>query len=214
MVPLRRRRRPPQKTATTLKRPTRPRRPRRSRLLAMAARRRLRHRLGHPNRPPLRRHRYRARNRHGVLRRNRLKPLILAACHTRGIRTNRRVAAVRTTRRRRVATADHGETAAATFHGAWDEAGADIAAVAAIVVKDLMTARDPSEVVPGAVDAAVTAVAQEGMGADRATTADTTTDHLRRITRWAAATRARADTTKDRLRGNSSTPDNLRTRRR
>uniref|UniRef100_A0A8D8HY93 (northern house mosquito) hypothetical protein n=1 Tax=Culex pipiens TaxID=7175 RepID=A0A8D8HY93_CULPI len=197
------------------KRPIPLRRPNRSLRRPGIVLRLRRHRPGHQNRPPLR-HRSLARSRVGVLHRNQLKRLILAACHTRVIRTNRPAVAVRTIRRRHVATEVPGETVEDTCHGAWDEDVVDIEVAAAIVGKIPTTrlvrsAEDPEVVVAEAtaeVDQEVTAVDREGMAVDQATTVeDTTTDRLPRIIRW-AATRAVAATTKDRLLGSSSTHDN------
>lgn len=140
---------------------------------------------------------------------------IADACHIRVNRMNRPVVAVRTTRHRHVAATEvHVGTVEDTCRVAWDEAAADIeeAAVAAIVGK--APTMDPVRSVEdrGAVAAAVMVAPEvpEVTAADQATTvADTTTDRLHRITRWAAT---RADTTKDLHRGSSLTHDNPRTR--
>lgn len=138
------------------------------------------------------------------------------ACHTRVIRTNRPAVAVRTIRRRHVATEVPGETVEDTCHGAWDEDVVDIEAAAAIVGKIRTTRLVRSAEVPevvaaeatAEVDQEVTAVDRAGMAVDQATTVgDTTTDRLPRIIRW-AVTRAVAATTKDRLLGSSLTHDN------
>lgn len=140
------------------------------------------------------------------------------ACHTRVIRTNRPAVAVRTIRRRHVATEVPVETVEDTCHGAWDEDVVDIEAAAAVaIVGKIRTTRlvrsvEVPEVVAAEataeVDQEVTAVDREGMAVDQATTVgDTTTDRLPRIIRW-AVTRAVAATTKDRLLDSSLTHDN------
>lgn len=138
---------------------------------------------------------------------------IADACHTRVNRMNRPVVAVRTIRHRHVAATEvHVGTVEDTFRVAWDEAAADIgeAAAAAIVGKAPTMDHVRSVEARGVVAAAEVTVAPEVTAVDQATTvADTTTDRLHRITRWAAT---RADTTKDRRRGSSLTHDNLRTR--
>lgn len=133
---------------------------------------------------------------------------------------NRRpvVAEVRTIRHRHVAAAAatevHVGTVEDTCRVAWDEAVADTgeAVVAAIVEKVPTMHPGRSVEVREVVVAAEVTAAQvpEATAEDQATTAaDTTTDRLRRITRWAAT---RVDTTKDLHRGSSSTPDNRPTR--
>lgn len=127
------------------------------------------------------------------------------------IHTNHLVVVARIIRRH-VASEDHVVIAEDTCHAAaaWDEVEADTAAEAVIVEKAVTTGPDRSEADHGVVAAAVTVVAQEGTAADQATTVDTTTDHLRRITRWAAI-RA-PDITKDPRHGSNSTHDNRQTR--
>lgn len=194
------------------KRPIPLRRPNRLSPLPVIVLRHRRHRRVHQNRPPLR-HWSLARSRVGVLHRNLLKRLIPAACHTRVIHTNRPVVAVRTTLHLRVGTEVHGEATVehtSLVVAAWDEEGADIAAVAAIAGKIHTTRLVRSVEVLEAAEA--TAVDQEvTMAVDQATiVADTTMDRLHRITRW-VATRAVAVTTKDLLLGSSLTHGNRRT---
>lgn len=126
---------------------------------------------------------------------------------------NRPVVAVRTIRHRHgAATEVHVGTVEDTFRAAWDAAAADIgeAAVAATVGKAPTMDLVRSVEVRGVVAAAVVTEVPEVTAVDQATTvADTTTDRLHRIIRWAAT---RADTTKDLHRGSSSTHDNRRTR--
>lgn len=126
---------------------------------------------------------------------------------------NRPVVAVRTIRHRHVAATEvHVGTVEDTFRAAWDEAAADIgeAVAAAIVEKAPTTGPVRSVEDRGVVAAAEVTVAPEVTAVDQATTvADTTTDRLHRITRWAAT---RADTTKDLHRDSSLTHGNLRTR--
>lgn len=122
---------------------------------------------------------------------------------------NRPVVAIRTIRRPVAATEVPAETEEDTCRAAWDEAVVDIGAVAAIVGMVPTTVLVRSVEVRGVV-AAVATVALPEDTADQATTvADTTADHLHRITRWVAT---RADTTRDHLLGSSLTHDNHRIR--
>lgn len=99
-----------------------------------------------------------------------------------------------------------------TSHVAWDVDEVDIAAVAAIVEKVRTMVLVPTVEVLGVV-AVEAMVAQEVMAVDQATTVDTTTDRLRRITRW-AATKVAVDTAKDLPLGSSSTHGSRPTRQR